>query len=186
MKTEKTISISMLVLCLLGGLLIGFSVGRSTISQDVEYIAGKTIRDTIEVEKLVPYQEEIPTDPKLPIKDVESEMPIVDSAAIIRSYIAKRDYRILAFDNKEHGRLEFFPSVQYNGLIGLDYSFTPMQRQIYKQRVWQAFAAISYSTLNYVGVGGGLFYHNLGFEYQYQMGYGGLGRGHSFGLKYKF
>lgn len=167
-------------------MLIGFFAGRSTITQDVKYVVGKTIRDTIEIEKLVPHKEEIPTDPKLPIKDTDSEIPIVDTAAIIQSYIAKRDYKILAFDNKEYGKLELFPSVQYNSLIGLDYAFTPMQKQIYKQRVWQPFAAISYSTLNYVGVGGGLFYHNLGFEYQYQMGYSGLGRGHSFGLKYKF
>lgn len=176
----------MLLFCLVGGCLVGFGVARLTINQEVKYIQGETITNTIEVEKLVPYKEEKPADPQLPTKEVSGGSPVVDTAAIIADYILKRDFKILAFDDKELGRLELFPSVQYNNLIGLDYSFTPMHKQMYKPKVWQPFASVSFSTLNYVGVGGGFFYHNLGFEYQYQHGYNGLGRGHSFGLKYKF
>ena len=112
----------------------------------------------------------------------------VDTSAIIADWELKRTYKLTPFDNKTQGKLELFPVIQYNKLSALDYNFTPViERQtIYKTKVWQPFISASYSTLNYIGIGGGIFYHNLGFEYQYQKSLGSLGDGHTVGIKYNF
>ena len=118
-------------------------------------------------------------------------MPI-DSAAyaklVIADYELKRTYKLTAFDNKTQGKLDLFPVIQYNKLSALDYNFTPViERQtIYKTKVWQPFVSASYSTLNYIGIGGGIFYHDIGIEYQYQKSLGSQSNGHLFGVKYKF
>lgn len=205
MNNKKTICI-IIVLLLVS---VAFYLGRLSINTDpvIEYVKGETIRDTVKIEKLVSYKEETPKDPSLPTKKdtiieyrdifVEGKtktvidtffISSVDTSAIINNYIKKRFYNPVLFDDKEKGYLALDLSVQYNELKNLSYVFTPVhQRQtIIKKRVFIPFASGSYSTLNYVGLGGGVFYYDLGFEYQYQIGYNGLSNGHSFGLKYKF
>ena len=73
-----------------------------------------------------------------------------------QDYELKRTYKLTAFDNKTQGKLELFPVIQYNKLSALDYNFTPIiERQtIYKAKAWQPFVSASYSTLNYIGIGG--------------------------------
>lgn len=116
----------------------------------------------------------------------------IDSAAyaklVIADYELKRTYKLTPFDNKTQGKLELFPVIQYNKLSVLDYNFTPViERQtIYKTKVWQPFISASYSTLNYIGIGGGIFYHDIRIEYQYQKSLGSQSNGHLFGVKYKF
>lgn len=109
-----------------------------------------------------------------------------DTAAIIADWELKRTYKLTAFNNKTQGKLELFPVIQYNRLAALDYNFTPMIERQIKTKVWQPFASGSYSTLGYIGVGGGIFYYDIGIEYQYQKSLGSLSDGHLFGLKYKF
>lgn len=187
-------------------LIIGFFIGRSTIKTETEikYIPGKTISGSVSNNQFESVKEEIPNKPLLPTKIIEIQYKdtgriktitetkymyqVVDTAAIIEDYIKKRTYAITAFDNTEQGKLLLYPVVQYNKLTGIDYLFTPMQKQTntYLQKTWQPFISASYSTLNYVGIGGGIFYHNLGFEYQYQKSLGSQGNGHLFGVKYGF
>lgn len=171
-------------------LVIGFFIGRSTIDTKtkIEYVRGQKVTGSVSPTQFEPIKEERPV---VQYRDTGSVKYInrpVDTAAIIADWELKRTYKLTAFDNKTQGKLELFPVIQYNKLSALDYNFTPViERQtIYKTKVWQPFGSVSYSTLNYVGIGGGIFYHNLGFEYQYQKSLGNQSDAHTFGLKYKF
>lgn len=171
-------------------LAIGFFIGRSYIDTEpkMEYVKGATITGSVSPTQFEPIKEE---KPDIHYRDTGSikyvNLP-ADTAAIIADWELKRTYKLTAFDNKTQGKLELFPVIQYNRLTALDYNFTPIiERQtIYKTKVWQPFVSGSYSTLGYIGVGGGVFYHNLGFEYQYQKNLGNQNNEHSFGVKYKF
>lgn len=172
------------------GLAIGFYISRSTIDREIktEYISGDKITGSVRVDQFIPIKEEKPS---IQYRDTGSTRFInipTDTAAIIADYEMKRTYKLVTFDDKKLGKLELYPVIQYNKLTALDYDFTPViERQtIYKTKIWQPFVSGSYSTLNYVGIGGGVFYHNLGFEYQYQVSLGNQVNGNMFGLKYKF
>lgn len=188
------------------GSIIFFFIGRSTIKTETEikYIPGETVSGSVSNNQFESVKEEIPNKPLLPTKIIEIQYKdtgriktitetkymyqVVDTAAIIEDYIKKRTYAITAFDNTEQGKLLLYPVVQYNKLTGIDYLFTPMQKQTntYLQKTLQPFISASYSTLNYIGIGGGMFYHDIGIEYQYQKSLGSQSNGHLFGLKYKF
>lgn len=182
---------------ILFALAIGFFIGRQTIDKidKIVYEKGEIVSGSVDTAQFIPIKEEAPEKPELPLKpmiiyqDTGSTkyiLQIIDTAAIIADYIKKREYQIKPFDNKEFGKLELYPMVQYNKLIGFDYSFTPVTQIRHREKGWQPFVSASYSTLDYLGIGGGIFYRNLGFEYQYQLGYRSTQNGHSFGLKYKF
>ena len=179
------------ILLLLVGLIIGFFIGRSTIDtkEVIKYVKGETITGSVSQLQFVPDKEEKPDHSSLPLKNDTVYLPAqVDTAAIIAEYELKRTYNIELFNNMRYGKLDLFPTIQYNRLIGLDYSYLPFieQRNRTQAKVWIPFVSATYSTLDFVGVGGGLFYHNIGFEYQYLKGFRNTGNGHSFGLKFKF
>jgi len=197
----KTTCKLVVLLCSLLLFAIGFFTGRQTMQTktSIEFVEQETVSGSISNNQLITEKEEMPPNPNLPIKrdtvykdSIRSEIKYiiqkVDTAAIIAGYILKKSYNLTAFESKELGTLKLFPTVQYNQLLGLDYEFTPIQRQVtvYKEKVWQPFLSGSYSTLNHVSLGGGIFYHNLGFEYQYQKDITGKNDGHLLGLKYKF
>ena len=179
-------------------LIIGFFIGRSSIDSEPkkEYIKGETLTGSVSPTQFEPIKEEKPDKPLLPFIQYRDTgrvryMPI-DSAAyaklVIADYELKRTYKLTAFDNKTQGKLELFPVIQYNKLSALDYNFIPIiERQtIYKTKAWHPFISASYSTLNYIGIGGGIFYHDIGIEYQYQKSLGSQGNGNMFGVKYRF
>lgn len=174
----------------IAGSTIFFFIGRSSIDSEPrkEFIKGETVTGSVSPTQFEPIKEE---KPNIHYRDTGSikylSIP-VDTSAIIADWELKRTYKLTAFDNKTQGKLELFPVIQYNKLSALDYNFTPViERQtIYKTKIWQPFISASYSTLNYIGIGGGMFYHDIGIEYQYQKSLGNQSNGHSFGLKYKF
>ncbi len=192
MKQDKLIiAIFSLLVVIIGSITVGFFIGRST-ETEIRYIKGETIRDTIRKEVLLPTKEYIPSDPIYIYKDkyivkTDTVIQVIDSAAIINDWILQRNYSQTLFDN-QNGKLNIDLSVRYNKLQSLEYSFTPIHKEIntYKAKVWQPYLSGSYSTFNYVGLGGGFFYHNLGIEYQFQKDFRSNSTGHSFGLKYKF
>ncbi len=175
--------------------VIGFAVGRSTFHNDtkVTYSKGETIKDTVYIP--APYSEKkADKDNLIPVykKDqtgVEtSELDTTKSKdATIHDWNLERKYANLIFDN-ENGKLLYDITVQNNKLSDFKYTFTPIQKVITKtkEKVFQPFISADYSTLDIAGIGGGLFYHNLGIEYQYQKDFRSNSTGHSFGLKYKF
>lgn len=188
MKNAIILSITILV-CL----AIGFFIGRFTVNEKIvtRLEKGETISGAISTDQLIPVKEERPEKLLLPMKSTAHDKvsaPEVDTAAIIAEYELKRSYNLVAFDNSKLGKLELFPIIQYNRLSGMDYKFDPVieKQIIYREKVFQPFVSGSYSTLNYVNIGGGVFYHNLGIEYQYQKSLGNQSNGHLIGLKYKF
>jgi len=177
-------------------LAIGFLAGRWTIKTKVkiEYIKGETIRDTIYSEKLVPYKVVIPDKPVLIMKFDTIRIPgqpeyivmKVDTAQIIAEYIKENSYRNTLFDNQTEGKLTVDAIVQYNKMQRLGYEFTPMQKQITieKRRILTPFASGSYNSFGYFGIGGGLFYYDLGIGAKYITNFNQSG--YEIGLQYKF
>lgn len=158
--------------------LIGYFLGRdTTVVHEVErHVKGKTITDTVAVPE--PYFVSTPVLPLFFYKaDTVRNVQVVDTAAILADWIQQRNYKQTLFDN-ESGKADINLSVQYNKLTDLSYSFTPIHKEIIrtKEQAWLPFVSASYS--GQLGVGGGLFYHNIGVEYQYQFD------GHLIGLKY--
>jgi len=178
----------------------GFYFGRKKIDTvtKTEYIKQEPITENIGSDVITPVKVEIPTQPLYPVKyDTIFKLMVVDTAAIIADYIAKKYYDITAFDNKELGTLKLLPTLQYNSLSELKYEFTPIQirQTIYREKAFVPFISASYSTFGYVGIGGGVFYHNIGLEYLYIMDMnkimdgillGNNRSGHQLSLKYKF
>lgn len=180
-------------LLVLLALIIGFFIGRSSIDTktEIKYAKGTTIIDTVYIPS--PYAENKPIKDKLvPVYKKDStgiESSELDTAkskdATIQDWNVERKYANMLFNN-EYGNLSYDISVQNNKLSSFKYTHTPMQKEttIYKEKVWQPFISASYSTLNYISVGGGVFYHNLGFEIRYVTDFNK--KGIDIGAKYKF
>ena len=178
----------------LGGVIF-FFVGRSTIEVKTEtkFVKGKTISDTVYIP--APYAEKKAGKDKLvPVYKEDSsgketsELDTVKSKeATIQDWNLERKYANLVFDN-ENGKFLYDIAVQNNKLSNFSYTFTPIHQVTTKtiEKIFQPFTSVSYSTLNYVNVGGGVFYHNLGLEYQYQKSLGNQNNGHLFGVLWKF
>ena len=176
-----------------GGVVL-FFVGRARTEKVVttEYVRGETVRDTVRVP--YPVREEVPVYYSLPVRYdtvyIDNFIYVretVDTLAIIAEYIVERTYEIDMFDN-ENGKMTIWPVLQYNRLkVAVPFEFTPLQRvdRSLVVRTWVPFVASSYSTFGTVGVGGGIFYHNIAGEYQYLRSFDGTD-GHLIGLKYKF
>lgn len=173
-------------------LSLGFVTGRQTVNvkESTEYVKGETVKGSVYSPNLV--KVETPRNPQLPTVPVvtyidgkEYEYYKVDTAAIIAEYEKKRYYKELLFDNN-YGKLELNLTTQYNSLTGLDYSFTPITtvKTIERKRVWMPFVSASYSSLNYAGFGGGIFYHDIGLNVRYVTDFSR--KGIDVGLMYKF
>lgn len=171
-----------------------FFAGRLTIKQQeiVKFVKGETVVQTIEVPKFI--KETIPSLPVLKTKIdtlfVDREKIIiqtVDTQALIRDFIAKREYQFNVFNN-ENGKLDIAQTIQYNELQHFSYSFTPIEKNtiIKKEKVLTPFVSASYNTLGFTGIGGGLFYHNLGFRYNYMYNMKDKTSGHEIGIVMKF
>ena len=118
--------------------------------------------------------------------------------AVYVDYIKIRKDHVSIFDIDTLGTLTVDASIQFNRSHGYGYDFKPRIKTISnnfkpKPITFTPFVSSSYSTTDYLGVGGGFFYHNLGFEYQYQIdlrhnniSYEPRGNAHLLGIKYKF
>ncbi len=113
------------------------------------------------------------------------DVPVVDReatiAATVEDWNRTREYKKLLFDN-ESGKLSVALSVQYNELQKLSYSFTPIHQEatIVKERVFVPFVSASLLNFNSVSIGGGFFYHDMGFRVEWST------KGLNWGLMYKF
>lgn len=194
MATSKTDSKRMkkqtlYIIYALIGFISGFIIGRQTSQSEesIKYIKGETIEKLVEIP--IPYEIEIPSKPIYLYKQSDTVFNTitteVDTNAILNDWIIKRSYKKDLFDN-QYGTLAIDASIQYNQLQSLKYEFTPIQKEISirKEQVWMPYTSISYSTLNYIGMGGGIFYHNLGLGAKYVTDF--KQKGVEFELKYKF
>jgi len=151
-------------------LIIGFIAGRLSIGEsETKYVKGDTIRDTLLVDN--PYDVYIPANPVLPLKPdtINNEVYLkVDTLQIIANYIKRNSYKNLLFDDL-NGKLVVSSVVQYNQLENLSYEFTPIQKQttIIKKRLLTPYISSSYNSFGIVGIGGGLYYHDVGLGAKY-------------------
>ena len=214
METQLRFHLKYLLGGLLLGLAIGFNLGRSSIEPSIEYIEAPKQSGSINMEGVLPAFSKdfnlsdysVSDLPYYVFKEVvkykddpdKGIIPIIDSASIARAFFRENYYDYTLFDN-EYGKLQLKQKIQYNMLASTDYDFKPKQRREIVAKVWQPFVSASYSTLDYIGFGGGIFYHNLGFEYQYNIDirkkppelpslndYFNRGNYHWFSGKYKF
>ena len=175
-------------------LISGFFVGRATntTSTEIKYIKGETVTTSVNV----PGPDRIITkivNPNLPIKHDtiwKEGKPVfvymkVDTAKIIANYIQRKYYTIPLFDNN-NGKLTVTPVVQYNALDSLGYSFTPIEKvtTITKEKIFTPFITASYNSFNYVGAGGGIYYHNIGLGAKYMTNF--LQKGFEINANIKF
>jgi hypothetical protein len=157
-------------------MVAGFFIGRATTTTGIvtKYVKGETITTSVNV----PGPEKIITkflNPLLPIKHdtiiinkIKYQIEKVDTAKIIANYIQRKYYIIPLFDNN-NGKLTVTPVIQYNALDSLGFTFTPIEKitTITKEKIFTPFITASYNSFNYVGVGGGIYYHNIGLGAKY-------------------
>lgn len=168
-------------------LVVGLYVGRLTTTvENTEYVrqkpeSGTALRTIVEEVK--------PLKPTLPVRDTvyldNIVVQVVDSAKIIEEYQLLRKYSDLLFDN-EYGTLTLNSEVQYNKRNALSYEFVPIQKvtTIQKKDVFTPYVRTSYSSFGIVGVGAGVYYHDLGIDIQYQRFK--YDSGYEVGINYKF
>lgn len=171
--------ITSLILSFIGGFFLGRS--KSGIIKEVKYIKGKTIRDTISTEKLVPYEVNTPKNPDLPVKRdtifssskdkivIDTIVESVDTSAIIDRYVKENKYSTVLFDTDTLGKLTVNSTVQYNQLKGLGWKFDPMQKEtvIERKRNFTPFVMGSYNTFNQAAAGVGFYIKNVGVGAKY-------------------
>ena len=188
---QKIVIASLLVSYILVAVIAFFS-GRSISDVKVIQKEGKTVTDTIYSERLVPYEVLTPIDPKLPIKKdtiwrdslhIKEVVMKVDTSKIISEYIKLNKYKAQGFDN-DNGKLEIDAEVQYNTLSRLSYTFTPIQKEVIRQRTIVPFISTSYNSFKFVEAGGGVFINNFGVEAKYVTDFSR--NGFEVGIKYKF
>ena len=113
--------------------LVAFLIGRASVKQtnEVVYTQGKTVTGNVHIP--LPTREIQPVAPILPYKYIfinNTQSEIVDTAKIIQDYIAERTYSLTLFDNL-HGKLDINPTLQYNKLTAVPFTFTPIEKTIY-------------------------------------------------------
>ena len=165
-----------------------FLLGRASTKQtsEVIYTKGKPVSSSVKVS--LPTKEITPTAPLLPYKYVfigNTKTEVVDTAKIISDYIAERAYSVTLFDNL-HGKLEITPTIQYNQLTTIPYTFTPIEKTVFRKQKWALFSTISYNTFNIAGVGGGVYYKNMGMHYKYLWNANLHEKGHEVGFNVIF
>ena len=167
---------------------IAFLLGRASTKQteEVIYTKGKPITSSANV--ALPIKEIQPLKPILPYKYVfigNTKTEVVDTAKIINDYIAEKSYSVTLFDNL-HGRLEITPTIQYNQLTTIPYTFTPIEKTVFKRQKWTLFSTVSYNSFNIAGVGGGVYYKNMGMQYKYLWNANLHEKGHEVGFNIIF
>lgn len=108
---------------------------------------------------------------------------VIDTVEVIKDYSEEKRYAFNVFDNTD-GTMDVSLSLRYNALQNFDYSFRGFKTIQTRTQRFTPFASASYHTFGAVGVGGGFFWDNIGFEYQYNF-QRSLHNYHTLGLKIK-
>ena len=154
--------------------VVGFFLGRKTIDveEKVTFVKGETIHDTIVINE--PTFVEIPATPKyiykydtIVVDNIQYISEKVDTGAIIQDYILMRTYEYNVFNSPTLGKIDVKQQIGYNKLLSFDYTYTPMTKQITRnrERLINPFITGGYSTNSNILLGGGLYYKNVGIEY---------------------
>ena len=167
---------------------IAFLIGRASVTQTSEVVYTKGVAMKGSAILSLPTKEFAPIAPILPYKYIfieNTKTEVVDTAKIISDYIAERTYSVTLFDNL-HGKLDISPTIQYNKLTTVPFTFFPIEKTIYTKQKWTFFSTASYNTFNIAGVGGGVFYKNRGLHYRYLWNTDTKVNGHEIGVNVMF
>ena len=169
--------------------IFSFYLGRKSVDEKevVIYEKGETVYRSIPANyldlkaelkgdvRLLPYHFLKPD--TIFIDSIEYVVQSIDTAEIVSDFIKLREYQFAMRDN-ELGKIIVRPSVQYNRLVAFDYEETPITKIIEsrRSRVFVPFVSAGVNIINInsgigdgINVGGGMFYHNLGVQYQYNI-----------------
>lgn len=175
--TMKTKSIIILLsAALVFGGITGFFIGRAgqviKETHTIEYREGKQIK--IEVPTPYPVTERTTTieEKWLPGKiEHHHDTLAFDTAAVIKDYLLERTYSVNMFNSPERGNLTVNTTVQYNRQMKLAIDYTPINQVETNTKTikptFTPYIGASVNSMNYLGISAGLFYHNIGAEYQY-------------------
>lgn len=182
-------------------LVVGFFIGRGNkivkeyhtieyrqsdpVKIDVPYPFPVKETHTIINEKLVPGEKVI-----VPGETIRDTVFIIDTVGVVNDYMMERSYSHTFFNNKEQGKLTVNSVVQYNKQknIGIDYQPVTKVETIKQiiEPTWTPFLSGGYDTNGSVILGGGIFYHDIGFEYGFNQNLNYDNNSHQFKIKYKF
>lgn len=161
--------------------IIGFFVGRSNdIKTTTKFIYGKTIRVDVPKEKLVTKYVIVPkvlsyVEKQRDTTYITSNPINKDSATVetVKDWNLERVYKDYLFKSDTIGTLGYDIHVQYNRIKSFSYNYTPIVKEVTKERkrTFIPYVSASYSTFNIVGIGLGSYYHNLGIGAEYQYNY---------------
>ena len=177
---SKKIIFSLLLVGIVSG-IVGFFIGRSNeIETTTKWIKGETIHDTVPKEKLVTKYVIVPELLSYVEKKKDTTIittkPINKDSAIsetVKDWNLERVYKDYLFESDTLGTLEYNINVQYNRIKSFSYNYTPIYKEVTKERkrTFVPYVSASYSTFNIVGMGLGTYYHNLGVGAEYQYNY---------------
>jgi hypothetical protein len=167
--TAKQWKILFHIFMILGILISGFFIGRSTIKvkeiTTIEYIKGDTIRDTLYYPK--PYKEILPIDTLSIIKQCIKdgiyqelwpekviteyvEITKEDTSKIMKDWASKRLYNEKLFQNDSLGSCSVEAEVQYNRMRLIGYNYVPITKEItetkYLTKTFSPFVGAGYVT----------------------------------------
>lgn len=167
--TAKQWKILFHIFMILGILISGFFIGRSTIKvkeiTTIEYIKGDTIRDTLYYPK--PYKEILPIDTLSIIKQCIKdgiyqelwpekviteyvEITKEDTSKIMKDWAIKRLYNEKLFQNDSLGSCSVEAEVQYNRMRLIGYNYVPITKEItetkYLTKTFSPFVGAGYVT----------------------------------------
>ena len=177
---------------------VGFYFGKKSVKVEAstKYIKGKTIKDSIPYERLVPKTIVLPSlltyielsDSGSTITTTQPKDTAESLKMVLNDWNTERAYNDVLFSDSTIGTFKYNAKVQFNKLSSFKYEYTPITKVETKviKRTSEPFVSAEYSTLNTVGVGGGFFYHNLGLELMYNKDFINGNNGVSFGVKIKF
>lgn len=199
----STISVIGFITFFILGIVMGSFFNKAKDLTKIEYVTLPSKDSLIYVTKLI--KESVPSNPKyltkldtIVVRDtvnitktVVKYVQSVDTLAIVKDWIVRREYREVLFDNDTLGKFTAELAVQYNKLESINYSYEPKQRTItntklYKSPVLTPYVGAGYDFNSTVKARAGVYYHNLGLEYNYNVPLFGNSGYHGLGVNYKF
>lgn len=155
--------------------LIGFTISKTTVKEKVVYIKGETTSGSIATEYLKPTFTYKAKHIDLPmvywrtdtiVKDSVSYIKVPDTIMIFNEFLERKEYEFNVFDDNR-GTLDIRQSIQFNKLSSFDYTFTPIIKQVVRERTFEPFVLGSWNDVHGLGLGGGVFIKKTGLSYKY-------------------
>lgn len=182
---EYTIYIILVLIVFTAGFFLGR--GKVRVVEKVSLKKGETVYGSLNPSFLTTPKEFKGDIQMLPYIFWKSDtIKVLDTVKVVEDFLIRRDYSFNVFNN-DNGVLDITQSIQHNRLQTFDYSFTPIQKVITKRTkpLFEPFVSVGYNTYQQASVGGGLFYRNVGVEYNYLYS-ADYNSGHQLGIKVKF